>query len=78
MILQNDFDCTNADNIKALYRQTYYSVAIQLLNKGMNEKDIKIKYRKALMYFCQQGKQNNFDFNNLDIVLYLLTLCLLE
>ena len=78
MILQANFDCTDVENIKALYRQTYYTVAKQLHDKGMTEADIKTKYRKALIYFCQQHKKNEFDFDNLDIVLYLLTLCLLE
>jgi len=78
VILQSEFNCTDVNNIKALYRQTYYPVAIQLLDKGMTEADIKTKYRKALIFFCEQYKQNTFDHVNLDIVLYLLTLCLLE
>ncbi len=77
VILPNDFDGTNIDNIKALYRQTYYPVAIQLLNKGMTESDIKANFRKAVIYFYAQQKRQSFD-QNLDIVLYLLTLCLLD
>jgi len=78
VILQDDFDFRDVNNIKALYRETYYSVAIQLLDKGMTEADIKKKYRKALIYLSAQQKLQTFDYQNLDIVLYLLTLCLLE
>jgi len=73
----DDFNLTELSGIKELYHKTYYSVAIQLKDKGMAESDIKAKYRKAVMFLCQQTQLHQFD-QNLDIVLYLLTLCLLE
>lgn len=78
MILKDDFDFTKINDIKTLYNHTYYSVAIQLLEKGLTEADIRAKYRKALIFFCKQQKQVAFDHQNLDIVLYLYSLCLLE
>jgi len=66
VVLQGNFDCLDVNNIKDLYRQTYYPVAIRLLDKGMAEADIKAKYRKALIYFCKLHKQNTFDHKNLD------------
>jgi len=73
----DEFDLTDLAGIKKLYRATYFSVATQLVERNMAESEIKAKYKKAVMCFCQQQKQHNMD-QNLDIVLYLLTLCLLE
>jgi len=73
VILKDDFDFTNVDDIKTLCHQAYYPVASQLLEKGLTEADIKVKFRKALIFFGEQHKQVAFDYQNLDIVLYLLT-----
>jgi len=64
VILKDDFDCTNVNDIKVLYHQAYYPVAIQLLEKGLTEAEIKVKFRTALIFLCEQQKKVAFDYQN--------------
>jgi len=73
----DDFNLTEVSGIKKIYHDTYYEVASQLAEKGMEEIDIKAKYQKVIMYISKLQKSTQFD-KNLDVVLYLLTLCLLK